>query len=897
MAAHGGRNNLVARRVIDDLIDISGERSPLKYLKIFIEQQITDHRRVIARMRDEIRTSMNLISQLNALITELEASSDYEEVFDLVMELRDDRRDEEDNVVDFNRLIVVVEEKIHGKEIDLEIGCGCAIGFGFLFCCSELMMELAFALVCEAPMCLIRIAVGNAISSFWQVYSEVLITETQAIDDQDPLVNYDNDNENDDLGYQSEEYFDEVPEDDENNHSNGNVVKRGITRLYKFRRKYGKPDGIKLSVTFDAFNRISGKHRALFSSFLEDMLNGGSKVVYQHTMGRGDFHQDMKKEIEPDEEPVRGTLWLKGKVNKDGEYPDDKIRLVGDKLVSKEKRGFCARGVGSGVTYKRYFDLPRSRQASDERILLLQSQLDNERRERQEKELLIQNLSNKMSQTEGMVSSVDINPINSSADEEGRTTVVGCENDASIRKSNGLATWKRKWKQRCITRCRKYGFKTVKDAIGGFFCMAKGSVVFESKDRDHKFLTRAVEEAYKGVDNGDGGPFGAVVVRNVEIVVSCHNMVLNHTDPTARAEVTAIREACKKLNQIELSDCEIYASCEPCPIKILNPAQQKYTVTKKELMAVVFAFDKFKSYLILSKTIVHIDHSALRHLFKKQDVNPCLIRWILLLQEFNIEIKDRKGTKNVAADHLSRIENDETSDDSEVDDNFSRETLMEINTKDEPWLADFANYLVGDIIPKGMTYQQKNKFFSDLKHYFWEEPYIFKSRILEKTVKDNPAIWSRKLDDALWAFRTAYKTPTDRAYWALKNCKPDLIVAGEKRMFQLHELNELRNQAYENSHLYKARTKVWHDKKLRMRKEFKQGNKVLLFHSKYKFKQSKLRSRWLGPYIVKYQYPSGYVELYGKDGKTLIVNAHRLKLYHEEDNDAREAVTPFSPKE
>ncbi|GJZ26332.1 reverse transcriptase domain-containing protein [Tanacetum coccineum] len=96
------------------------------------------------------------------------------------------------------------------------------------------------------------------------------------------------------------------------------------------------------------------------------------------------------------------------------------------------------------------------------------------------------------------------------------------------------------------------------------------------------------------------------------------------------------------------------------------------------------------------------------------------------IKEFDIEIKDRKGTKNVAADHLSRIENDETSDDSEVDENFPRETLMEINTKDEPWFADFANYLVGDIIPKGMTYQQKNKFFSDLKHYFWEEPYLFK---------------------------------------------------------------------------------------------------------------------------------------------------------------------------
>ncbi|GJS92871.1 reverse transcriptase domain-containing protein [Tanacetum coccineum] len=160
--------------------------------------------------------------------------------------------------------------------------------------------------------------------------------------------------------------------------------------------------------------------------------------------------------------------------------------------------------------------------------------------------------------------------------------------------------------------------------------------------------------------------------------------------------------------------------------KTLNAAQQKYTVTEKELMAVVFAFDKFRPYLILSKTIVYTDHSALRHLFKKQDAKPRLIRWILLLQEFDIEIKDKKGTENVAADHLSRIDNDETSDDSDVDDNFPGETLMEITTNDTPWFADFANYLVGDVIPKGMTYQQKNKFFSDLKNYFWEDPYLFK---------------------------------------------------------------------------------------------------------------------------------------------------------------------------
>ncbi|GJY04220.1 reverse transcriptase domain-containing protein [Tanacetum coccineum] len=118
--------------------------------------------------------------------------------------------------------------------------------------------------------------------------------------------------------------------------------------------------------------------------------------------------------------------------------------------------------------------------------------------------------------------------------------------------------------------------------------------------------------------------------------------------------------------------------------KTLNPAQQKYTITEKELMAVVFAFDKFRSYLILSKTIVHNNHSALKHLFKKQEANPRLIRWILLLQEFDIEIKDRKGTENVAADDLSRIKNEEISDDNEVDDNFPGETLMKINTRNEP---------------------------------------------------------------------------------------------------------------------------------------------------------------------------------------------------------------------
>ncbi|GJS95459.1 reverse transcriptase domain-containing protein [Tanacetum coccineum] len=131
------------------------------------------------------------------------------------------------------------------------------------------------------------------------------------------------------------------------------------------------------------------------------------------------------------------------------------------------------------------------------------------------------------------------------------------------------------------------------------------------------------------------------------------------------------------------------------PFEFDDECQEAFDSLKEKLTCAPVIFGavkgKRRSYLILSKTIVHTDHSALRHLFKKQDAKPRLIRWILLLQEFEIEIKDRKRTENVIADHLSRIENDETSDDSEVDNNFPGETLMEINTISEPWFADFAN--------------------------------------------------------------------------------------------------------------------------------------------------------------------------------------------------------------
>ncbi|CAN6203511.1 unnamed protein product [Urochloa humidicola] len=87
-----------------------------------------------------------------------------------------------------------------------------------------------------------------------------------------------------------------------------------------------------------------------------------------------------------------------------------------------------------------------------------------------------------------------------------------------------------------------------------------------AQDRDYKLMKKAVDEAYRAVDSGEGGPFGAVIVRDGAVVVSCHNLVLKNTDPSAHAEVTAIRHACKRLQKLDLSDCEIYSSCEPCPM-------------------------------------------------------------------------------------------------------------------------------------------------------------------------------------------------------------------------------------------------------------------------------------------------------------------------------------------
>ncbi|GJV42506.1 reverse transcriptase domain-containing protein [Tanacetum coccineum] len=179
----------------------------------------------------------------------------------------------------------------------------------------------------------------------------------------------------------------------------------------------------------------------------------------------------------------------------------------------------------------------------------------------------------------------------------------------------------------------------------------------------------------------------------------------------------------------------------------------------------------------------------------------------------------------------------------------------------------------------------------------WDQ--LLKSLILERTVGENRASWSDKLDDALWAFRTAYKTPIrctpyklvygkachlpveleHKAYWALKHANFDLKTAGDHRKLQLNELSELRDQAYENSLIYKEKTKKLHDSKIKNR-IFNVGDQVLLFNSRLKIFSGKLKSRWSRPFTISEVYPYGTAKLSHADGSNFKVNCHRLKHYY-----------------
>ncbi|KAL5579999.1 hypothetical protein UlMin_012441 [Ulmus minor] len=208
--------------------------------------------------------------------------------------------------------------------------------------------------------------------------------------------------------------------------------------------------------------------------------------------------------------------------------------------------------------------------------------------------------------------------------------------------------------------------------------------------------------------------------------------------------------------------------------KVLTGAQLNYTTTEKELLAVVFAFEKFRSYLIGSKVIVYTDHSALKYLFAKKDAKLRLLRWILLLQEFDSEIKDKKGTENGVADHLSRLEHVACEEGVEctINERFPDEKLFAID--EVPWYEDIANYLAKKILPPEMTYQRRKKFFSDLKYFVWDDPFLYKhcaDQIIRRCVPEEEMesilhhCHSREVGGHFGATKTAAKILQSGFYW------------------------------------------------------------------------------------------------------------------------------------
>nr|GEU69400.1 reverse transcriptase domain-containing protein [Tanacetum cinerariifolium] len=152
--------------------------------------------------------------------------------------------------------------------------------------------------------------------------------------------------------------------------------------------------------------------------------------------------------------------------------------------------------------------------------------------------------------------------------------------------------------------------------------------------------------------------------------------------------------------------------------KTMTEAESNYTTTEKEMLAVVYALEKFGSYLIMNKSIMYTDHFALKYLFVKKDSKARLLRWVLLLQEFTFKVIDTKGAENLATDHLSRLENPHQNvlDPKEINESFLLETLNLVSTRGNsstPWFADFVNYNAGNFIVKGMSSQQKSKFYKD----------------------------------------------------------------------------------------------------------------------------------------------------------------------------------------
>ncbi|XP_073017914.1 uncharacterized protein [Primulina eburnea] len=252
--------------------------------------------------------------------------------------------------------------------------------------------------------------------------------------------------------------------------------------------------------------------------------------------------------------------------------------------------------------------------------------------------------------------------------------------------------------------------------------------------------------------------------------------------------------------------------------RTMDAAQQNYTTTEKEML-------------------------ALRYLFAKKDAKQCLIRWILLLQEFDFEVKDKKGSENQVADHLSRLELEDKREKGAIQETFPDEQLFEVNSV-LPWFADIANFFSCGTRPPDFSYHQNKKFVHDIKFYYWDDPFVYKRF----------------------------------AYQVIRRC-----VEG----IEAHQILEKCHSSPYVGHFGASRTAAkveaiaTNTNDARFVAKFVHKNIFTRFGTPRAIisDEGKLKSRWLGPFIMEAVQPYGAIEFKCNDGRTFKVNGQRVKHY------------------
>nr|GEZ79731.1 reverse transcriptase domain-containing protein [Tanacetum cinerariifolium] len=286
--------------------------------------------------------------------------------------------------------------------------------------------------------------------------------------------------------------------------------------------------------------------------------------------------------------------------------------------------------------------------------------------------------------------------------------------------------------------------------------------------------------------------------------------------------------------------------------KTLIDAESNYTTMEKEMLSVVYAFEKFRSYLIMNKCIVHTDHSALKYLFAKKDAKARLLRWVLLLQEFDFAVIDTKGAENLAADHLSQLENsyENVLDPKEINKKFPLKTLSMVTFRGDssaPWFAHFANYHAGNFLVKAKALPTIDarvvcKFLKSLFARFGAPRAIISDR--------GTHFCNDQFEKVMRKYGVTHRLST--AY------HPQASGQVEEKMKRIHN-SKIKNRV------------------------FNVGDQVLLFNSRLNIFSGKLKSRWSGPFTIAKVFPYGTVELSQDNGPNFRVNGHRIKYYFGRD--------------